>query len=133
MKKYILYGRLLKSNKYIKIPNLKPYHTYYILARNANIGIWCPERNDFLISRFKYGRNYLFGEIHWDADDTFGTAKPFEEIKLSYEDTNSSSRIKKLLCDYDNSTPKDSIFMLNYLNNLQREHSSILSYLAEKY
>jgi len=41
-------------------------------------------KNDsFTISRVKFNSNYLFEEIHWDANTDFGTVKPIKEIEKS--------------------------------------------------
>ena len=36
-----------------------------------------------MISRFKFGHNYVFKEYHYDTGASFGTAKPLEEIEKS--------------------------------------------------
>lgn len=66
---------------YIKVEDLRDGHLYRISARNANHGIWSSEKGGFYISRYKFGRNYLFIEIHWDLSDGFGTVKPLEWLK----------------------------------------------------
>ena len=69
--------------EYIKIEDLKNGYLYKIMARNASIGIWEERQKWFIISRFKFGTNYIFSELHWDADEHFGTVKPLEEIEKS--------------------------------------------------
>ena len=64
----------------IPIEELKDGYVYKILARNASYGIWNEERKTFVISRFKFGMNYMFEEYHWDASETYGTAQPIEEV-----------------------------------------------------
>jgi len=39
-----------------------------------------PQRESFLISRIKFGQNFLFEENHWDCK-SFATAKPLEEVE----------------------------------------------------
>lgn len=68
---------------YLPIKDLQNKWVYFINARNSNIGIWLKDRLSFLISRFKFGDNYLFEELHYDADEHFGTAKPLAAIQLS--------------------------------------------------
>lgn len=67
--------------KYLKIDELKDGYLYRILARNAKYGIWKAEKKSFIISRVKFGDNYIFEEDHWDADPNYGTAKPLKEIE----------------------------------------------------
>lgn len=67
---------------HIKIEDLKAGYLYKISARNANYGIWIPEKESFAISRIKFGNNYIFEENHWDAP-VFATVKPLEEIEQS--------------------------------------------------
>jgi len=68
--------------EWIKIPDLKAGYLYRIAARNANYGIWIPRNESFLISRRKFGDNFLFEEYHWDCP-AWATAKPLEEIEKS--------------------------------------------------
>ena len=69
--------------KYISIDELKPFYLYRIEARNASFGIWLPNTFEFAISRIKFGKNFVFEEIHHDASDSFGTVYPLEEIEQS--------------------------------------------------
>ena len=69
----------MDAKNYIKIEDLENGHLYKIMARNASYGIWIKERQVFLISRHKFGLNYLFEEYHWDCPE-FGTAQPLKEI-----------------------------------------------------
>jgi hypothetical protein len=69
------------EQKYLTVDELKPGWLYRIRARNASLGIWTPEFDGFHISRYKFGSNYLFVEIHWDLSESFGTALPFEAIE----------------------------------------------------
>jgi len=66
---------------YIKFDDLEDRHTYKIYCRNSSVGIFLKENKSFLISRIKFTANYLFEEIHWDMDDSFGTVKPIEKIE----------------------------------------------------
>jgi len=60
---------------------------YKIKARNASHGIWVEKKQGFFISRVKFGRNYLFVEIHHDLSDGFGTVRPLEYIEQVPFDT----------------------------------------------
>ena len=66
---------------YLKVEELKPFHLYRIKARNGTVGIWNPDKGEFVLSRYKFRENYTFGEIHWDLDPNFGTARPLEELE----------------------------------------------------
>jgi hypothetical protein len=71
-----------KLENYIKIEDLKGGYLYKIKARNAEYGIWIPEKKSFAISRIKFGSNFIFEEYHWDCE-AFATARPVEEIERS--------------------------------------------------
>jgi len=74
----------MAENDYLKPEELKIGYLYRIDARNASIGIWRGfKKGDFVISRYKFGQNYLFEEIHWDLSPDFGTVKPLYEIEES--------------------------------------------------
>ena len=70
-------------DNYVKMEDLKGGYLYKIIARNAEYGIWIPERKSFAISRFKFGDNYVFEEYHYDTGPPYGTVKPLEEIEKS--------------------------------------------------
>ena len=72
-----------KEKTYLKVEKLKPGYLYRIKARNGTVGIWDPDKGEFVLSRYKFGSNFTFGEIHWDLSDSFGTAKPWEELEKS--------------------------------------------------
>jgi len=63
---------------YIPIDQCKDGYLYEIDARNASIGIYQAAKKTFVISRNKFGENFLCEEDHWDYDN--GTAKPLKEI-----------------------------------------------------
>lgn len=69
------------SDNYLKPEVLKDGYLYRINARNALYGIWSKLRGEFIISRFKFGHNFLFVEVHWDLSDDFGTVKPLELVE----------------------------------------------------
>jgi len=52
---------------------------YHIDARNASIGIFRTKRKGFVIARYKFGpKPFLFDELHCEADEHYGTAKPLK-------------------------------------------------------
>jgi len=67
---------------YIKIPDLKDGYLYKIIARNAGYGIWKARTKGFIISRIKFGDNFIFEEYHYDCE-AFATAQPLEEVEKS--------------------------------------------------
>jgi len=71
---------------YLKMDELKNGYLYKIIARNASFGIWKEDIKGFIISRVKFGSNYLFEEHHYDHDK-WPTAQPVEEIEKSPFDT----------------------------------------------
>jgi hypothetical protein len=71
--------------KMIPAVNCKDGYLYIIRARNAKLGIYEAETKSFKIRR-KKGNVFIDREIHWQEDDTFGTAKPFIEIEKVPED-----------------------------------------------
>lgn len=95
---------------YIKLEDLKDGYLYKILARNAGYGIYCD--GGFYISRWKFGRNYIFVEIHWDLSDSFGTVKPLKEIEISpfsikyFDDWKTPRSLQRHMIVYLNSQEK---------------------------
>lgn len=71
-----------KGVDYIKMDDLENGYLYRIIARNARLGIWYEDHRSFLISRFKFGSNFLFEEFHWDCP-AFATARPLEKLEKS--------------------------------------------------
>jgi len=67
--------------EYLKPKELRNGHLYLISARNARIGIWCKELGGFVISRHKFGDNFVFVEYHWDLGGQFGTVKPIQHLE----------------------------------------------------
>lgn len=63
----------------IKISDCKHNYLYIINARNACLGIFDSATSEFIISRWKIKSNFIYREIHWDAEDC-GTVKPLKEI-----------------------------------------------------
>ena len=70
-----------RQMEYLKPRELKDGYLYRILARNADYGVWLEDKGTFLISRFKFGDNFLFEEVHYDLSESFGTAKPLMEVE----------------------------------------------------
>lgn len=66
--------------QYIPLDECKDGYFYCIHARNSNGGIFSEKEKGFIISRFKFGDNFLFTEYHWDTGEPYGTVKPIKEI-----------------------------------------------------
>jgi len=65
----------------IPLDDCKDRYLYIIDARNARLGIFHDQTGSFIISRRKFGSNYLFNEDHYDKDERYGTATPLKEIE----------------------------------------------------
>ena len=74
---------MTKEKTYLKVEELKSGYLYRIRARNGTVGVWNPDKGEFVLSRYKFHDNFMFGEIHWDLSDSFGTVKPWEELEKS--------------------------------------------------
>jgi len=81
MKGELKTGIKVSEMEYLKVEKLKEGYLYRIRARNAQIGIWHPSTGSFVISRFKFGFNYLFEEVHWDLDKWHGTVQPIKVLE----------------------------------------------------
>jgi len=96
------------EQEYLEPHELVPGGLYKIVARNASFGIWTPEYRGFHISRTKFGRNYLFVEIHWDLSDGFGTVRPLKFVELApfnyteLKDWHTPDRLEKEVLSYLN-------------------------------
>ena len=58
---------------YLKMDELKDGYLYTIIARNALYGIWRADEQAFLISRIKFGDNFLFKEYVFEYNICFYT------------------------------------------------------------
>jgi len=101
--------------EYIKIKDLKDGYLYEIIARNAKYGIWREVSKGFLISRIKFGSNYIFEEYHYDFSNFFGTAQPVKEIEQSPFQVSKN--------DFENSDKQYQQLMIEYLNKLEGDRS----------
>lgn len=71
------------STDYLGIEQMQTGMAYSIWARNAYTGIWLPDRQGFLITRYKiHPKPYLFVEFHWDTGEPYGTAKPLRPLEI---------------------------------------------------
>lgn len=61
--------------EYIKVSDLKQRVVYKVYARNFEYAVWDGVKY-FIGVRYKFGSEYLSGEIHWDLDESYGTCKP---------------------------------------------------------
>ena len=103
-------------NDYLKVEELKPGYTYRIRARNGTVGVWYPEVGEFILSRYKFGSNYTFGEIHYDLSDHFGTARPYEELeKCPLYKPNVDGDTYHAIVDFN------EVEMLKYLNEWEHK------------
>lgn len=70
------------STDYLGIAKMQAGMAYAIWARNAYVGIWLPDEQGFLLTRYKLAQApVLFVEYHWDTGEPFGTAKPLRLLE----------------------------------------------------
>ena len=75
--------RMRTSTEYLGIEPMQENMAYSIYARNAYVGIWLPEVQGFLISRYKMNPvPFLCVEYHWDTGEPYGTAKPLRPLEV---------------------------------------------------
>ena len=104
--------------EYLKMNQLKPGYLYEIDARNAGYGIWIPRKGSFIISRIKFGLNFLCEEDHWDSENN-GTAKPIKEIEKSPFSDNDINITKLESDDNAYAEYQDEKKILEYLNRFK--------------
>lgn len=114
-----LYSKLAKSNKFLHESALESGCLYYIHARNAHLGIWIPIKRGFIISRFKFDRNYLFIEYHNDTEIPYNTVKPFVQIEEVPFDNKQIQLLGQDLDNQANSHLAKSVLV--YLNKKENE------------
>lgn len=79
----VWYLSMRGSTDYLGIEQMQAGMAYSIWARQAFTGIWLPERQGFLITRYKiHPKPYLFVEFHWDTGEPYGTAKPLRPLEI---------------------------------------------------
>jgi len=77
------YRDMQTSIDYLGIEHLQAGMAYVIWARNAYVGVWLPEKQGFLISRYKlHPTPLLFVEYHWDTGEPLGTVKPLRSLEM---------------------------------------------------
>jgi hypothetical protein len=74
-------GFLANVEDYIPLEKCKHSGLYKIYARNFSLGVYHEKDKGFIGVRKKFHMVYLFTEIHWDADKTYGTVKPIEFLE----------------------------------------------------
>ena len=65
----------------IPLHKCKDGYLYEIDARNGDLGVYSKKKKGFYLIRTKFQLTFLDLEIHWDADDHYGTAQPLKIIK----------------------------------------------------
>jgi len=123
-----------ESDFYLPIKKLKTGGLYWILARNAHVGVWLESVKGFIIPREKFDRKYLFIEYHWDLPEDVsygvGTSKPFEFIEMtSYNNLDSLIDVSGVFMVISQTNfNKD---LLKYLQKKSEEYT--LKNLLDKY
>ncbi len=68
-------------SNYIPLSDCQHGYLYHFRARNFCLGVFNAQTNGFVGIREKFGNEYLFTELHWDADPMFGTVQPIELLE----------------------------------------------------
>jgi len=116
-KKYGFYEEY-EDIEYLKMDQLKSGYLYEIEARTAGHGIWIPQKESFIISRIKFGDNFLFEENHFDSENN-GTAKPIKEIEKSPFSDNDINITKLENDNNEYAEYQDEKEILEYLNKFK--------------
>ena len=74
-------GFVANVEEYIPLEECKHSGLYRLYSRNFSLGIYTEKKKGFIGIRQKFTMIYLFTEFHWDADKTYGTAKPIEFLE----------------------------------------------------
>lgn len=109
-----MYNKLHENQ--IRFVDCKDGHTYKIDGRNFDYAIFYNKL--FYGFRVKLGGAFIDGEIHWDNDEHYGTARPQKELEKTPDEI-----IKALKYYIDNNINnekmKDNIKKIRkYLHNL---------------
>lgn len=109
------------SKNYLSLQTMKPNYLYLLKARNFEFGIWKENEQGFLGKRHKFGEVFTFTEVHWDASEDFGTAKPLTELEktpFTQED---------LEYDWDNPkvAAKGERALLDYLEEVELRYATL--------
>ena len=91
----------------LKIIAMKDGYLYKLDARNGSVGIWRADEESFIISRHKFGDNFLDEEYHWDLGAPYGTAKPLQVLEESPFATVQLHQHHKSLLSYLNQKTKE--------------------------
>lgn len=69
-----------RAEKYIPISECEHRRLYLVQARNFIFGIYNQFTKSFLGVRYKFGREFIDFEDHWDTGEPHGTVKPLEAL-----------------------------------------------------
>lgn len=73
----------MRSPNLPDMKNLIKGRVYKIHCRNLNYGVW-DGKEGFIGIRTKFGNEFLFTELHWDASECFGTVMDAEDTNIDY-------------------------------------------------
>ena len=76
-----LNNNLIRRFFVIPISDCKHGYLYRIDARNLDIGVYDKDSQSFIGIRTKFSSRFLDMEVHYDADEHYGTASPLEELE----------------------------------------------------
>lgn len=71
---------LRERSVYIPLDQCEDRGIYKIHCRNLGYAVYNQTKKGFIGIRNKFNRRFLDTEYHWDADPTYGTAKPLEKV-----------------------------------------------------
>jgi len=94
--------KALTATSYLDLNKCVDKGIYFINARNGIVGVFRKETKGFILSRYKFDKNYLFEEYHYDTGEPYGTVKPIVFL---------------MLCQIPISTNEDNTTLLRLLNN----------------
>lgn len=80
----------------IPVEDLIVRDCYRVRSRNLAVGVW--DGNSFLGLREKFGSVFVFGEVHWDLSEHFGTAHALERIDRLPDDILLAERLPGSFC-----------------------------------
>jgi len=64
----------------IRLEGCKPRYVYRIKSRNLVAGVYTGKDGGFIGIRYKFGKEYLFTEYHYDTGAPYGTVMPKAEV-----------------------------------------------------
>ena len=107
----------------MKIPIEDCIHrgVYKINCRNLAVGVYNSVTKSFTGIREKFGDEFLFPEIHWDADKNFGTVSDMEFICMLPDEIEIETYVPSEECPGTVEIYKP---LFSYLKGVEKDHIS---------